>query len=129
MRTKTVLVVDDDGDSRLVCSTILLHHGFRILEAGDGLEAIETAQAERPDVILMDLALPTLDGWSAVQRLRADPHTASIPVIVLTAHATADALAQGRRAGVDGYLTKPCSPSRVLDEVCRVMDALLPGAG
>ena len=129
MQSKTVLVVDDDGDSRLICSTILLHHGFRIVEAGDGLEAVQTAQAERPDVILMDLALPSLDGWSALERLRSDPHTADIPVIVLTAHATAEALAQGRRAGVDGYLTKPCSPSRVLDEVRRVVDVPLPDAG
>lgn len=117
MQPKTVLLVDDDEDSRTICITILAHHGFRVLEAADGQEGVRIALEERPDVILMDVTLPVLDGWAATARLKGEPATASIPVIMLTARALDADRAQGREAGCDSYLTKPCTPSQVLEEV------------
>lgn len=124
MNSKTVLVVDDDSDSRMICSTILVHNGFQVVEAGDGPAALRLARERCPDVILIDLALPNLDGWAVLDRLKADPVTRSIPVIVLTASAAQADRVRGREAGVSGYLVKPCSPTLVLREVSRAVAPL-----
>jgi two-component system cell cycle response regulator DivK len=126
---KTVLLVDDDEDSRAICSTILRHHGYHVLEARDGGGGFQMALDVKPDVIVMDLNLPVLDGLAAMKQIKETPETSGIAVIVLTARASPADLAQGRDAGCDGYLTKPCPPVRVLEEVQRLVGLAEPVPG
>jgi two-component system cell cycle response regulator DivK len=105
-----VLLVEDDEDNRAMYRCYLEWEGFRVVEATDGLQALGQAAAATPAVIVMDLALPRLDGWQAVRRLKADPRTRHIPVIALTAHAFVGDAKQAKAAGCDGYLAKPCLP-------------------
>ena len=120
---KTVLLVEDNEDNRLVYRTILDHFGFEVLEAADGEEGIRRARADEPDLILMDVSIPKIDGWEATRRLKADPLTASIPIIALTAHALATDREKAREAGCDGYLAKPVEPRRVVEEVKKHLGA------
>lgn len=106
-REKTVLLVEDLEENRRVIRLLARRMGVTLFEAVDGQEGIELAQREKPDVILMDLSLPILDGWAATTRLKADPDTAHIPVIALTAHAMAIDEQRARQAGCDGYVAKP----------------------
>ena len=112
-----VLVVDDYADAREMYAESLLVSGFRVAEADDGVSAIEQAQALTPDVILMDLSLPGMDGWEATRRLKADPRTSHIPVVALTGHAMVSALEQARLAGCDRIVVKPALPDDVVEEV------------
>lgn len=112
-----VLVVDDYADAREMYAESLLVSGFRVAEAADGSSAIEQARALSPDVILMDLSLPGMDGWEATRRLKADPRTSHIPVVALTGHAMASALEQARLAGCDRFVAKPALPDVVVEEV------------
>ncbi len=123
MEPKTVLVVDDDPDSRNICTLFLQHHGYRVLEAGDGAEGVRRAQEDRPDMVLMDVTLPVLDGWAATRRLKEQPETSTIPVVILTGHALEEDRERARSAGGDGYLPKPCPPRRILEEVQRLIGA------
>ena len=86
---KTVLLVEDNEDNRIVYSTILRHFGYEVIEALNGEEGISKARSEKPDLILMDISIPIIDGWEATQVLKHDPATRSIPIIALTAHALA----------------------------------------
>jgi len=104
---KKVLVVEDDIDNRWVVSRLLSIAGYTIIEAEDGQQALEKARAEKPDLILMDLALPRLDGWEATRRLKADPELRHIPVLALTAFALEGDEQKARAAGCDAYITKP----------------------
>lgn len=104
---KTILHVEDLEDNREVVRLLVERLGFRLLEAKDGAEGIELALAERPDLILMDLSLPIVDGWEATRRLKADARSARIPVIAVTAHAMKMDEAYARAAGCDGYVAKP----------------------
>jgi len=119
----TILLVEDNKDNRLVYSTALEFHGFAVLQAGDGEEAVRIATRERPDLILMDIALPGVDGWTATERLRADARTRDIPVVPVTAFAVAEARQRARSLDCAGFLTKPCAPSRLIDEVRSVLEA------
>jgi two-component system, cell cycle response regulator DivK len=121
MRIKQVLVVDDEADQRKIYVAMLAHHGYRVLEAADGEEAVRCARRDRPDVILMDAVLPRLDGWKATESIKREPETASIPVVMITAHALDGDRERGRAAGVDRYVTKPCMPATVLEEVRRLV--------
>ncbi|MGE0463800.1 MAG: response regulator [Vicinamibacterales bacterium] len=112
-----VLVVDDYADAREMYAESLLVSGFRVVEAADGMSAIELARAHAPDVILMDLSLPGMDGWEATRCLKADPGTRHIPVVALTGHAMASALEQARLAGCDRFVVKPALPDVVVEEV------------
>jgi CheY-like chemotaxis protein len=123
MDSKTVLLVEDNGDNRIVYAAILQHHGFRVLEAANGEEGVRLARAERPDAILMDISLPVMDGWRATALLKGDPATSQIPIIALTAHALSMDRAKAKAVGCDGYLTKPCEPSRVVAALQRVIEA------
>lgn len=114
-----VLLVDDVEDARQMYSEYLTHTGWRVETASDGQEAMEKALEHSPDVIVMDLAMPGFDGWSATRALKADPRTARIPIIVLSAHALADSIARAREAGCDAYLTKPCLPDQLVAELQR----------
>ena len=114
---KTVLLVEDNEDNLVVYRTILEHVGYEVLEARDGEEGVSRARQERPDIILMDISIPKMDGWEATVRLKEDGETSGIPIVALTAHALEEDRAKAMRAGCDGYLAKPVEPRRVVQEV------------
>ena len=116
---KTVLLVEDNEDNLIVYRTILDHVGYRVIEARDGEEGVARARAERPDLILMDVSLPKMDGWEATRRIKADEGTRQIPIIAVTAHALDDDREKATQVGCDGYLAKPVAPRRVVEEVER----------
>lgn len=121
-----VLVVDDFKDGRDLMVESLEFAGLRAAEAADGHEALAKCVALRPDLVLMDLSLPGMDGWEVTRRLKRDPATKRIKVIALTAHAQADALERARQAGADGVITKPCLPTHVVEQVREVLGAAAP---
>ena len=109
MTERTLLVADDEPNNLELIRLVVEESGLdvRVVTARTGLEALQSARAEHPDLILMDLKMPGLDGWEATRRLKADPLTAVIPVIALTAQAMTRDDARALAAGCDGYLTKP----------------------
>ena len=117
----TILLVEDNLHNRKIFQGVLAHAGFHVVEAEDGGKALAAVAHERPDLILMDLSIPVVDGWECTRRLKADPSTRSIPIIALTAHAMRGDEERARGAGCDGYLSKPISPKRVVEEVRRVL--------
>lgn len=116
-----ILLVEDNELNRDMLSRRLERRGFALVLAGDGAEALERARAERPDLVLMDLSLPVLDGWEATRRLKAAPDTAGIPVIGLTAHAMATDRDKCLEAGCDEYDTKPVELPRLLGKIERLL--------
>lgn len=130
-----VLVVDDVAHGREIFAEYLEFRGFRVATAADGLEALDKAFELRPDIILMDLSLPQLDGWEATRRLKNDDRTRTIPIIALTAHALASAHDRAMAAGCDSVVTKPCVPRDLEAEVRRQLAARperpepIPGGG
>ena len=120
-RKQTVLLVEDNYDNRVIYATFLTHTGFRVIEAADGEQGIALARAEQPDVVLMDVSIPLVDGWEATRRLKADPVTAHIPVIALTAHALASDRERALEVGCDDYLPKPVDPRAVAEAVERIL--------
>ena len=118
---KTVLLVEDNEDNLVVYRTILEHVGYNVIEARDGEEGVEAAKRELPDLILMDISIPKMDGWEATQRLKADAETRDIPIVALTAHALEEDRQKAVQAGCDGYLAKPVEPRRVVQEVERFL--------
>lgn len=116
-----ILVVEDYDDAREMYVEYLTFTGFRVEAATNGLEAIEMATRLIPDLVLMDLALPKLDGWEATRRLKSDPKTSHIPVIALTGHALAGHAERAREAGCDSFITKPCVPDELVAEISRVL--------
>ncbi|HEY7216734.1 MAG TPA: response regulator [Thermoanaerobaculia bacterium] len=119
-----VLVVDDVDHGREIFAEYLEFRGFRVATAADGLEALEKAFELRPNVILMDLSLPGIDGWEATRRLKQDERTRDIPVIALTAHALASAHEKAREVGCSAVVTKPCPPKELEQEVRRQLAAI-----
>jgi two-component system cell cycle response regulator DivK len=117
-----VLVVEDYPDAREMYSAYLRYSGFDVAEASDGVEAIERALALRPDAVLMDLALPRMDGWEATRRLKGDPRTRHIPIVALTGHALAGHAENAGEAGCDSFLIKPCLPDTLVDELRRLLE-------
>lgn len=120
---KTVLLVEDNEDNLVVYRTILEHVGYRVIEARDGEEGVAAARRHRPDIVLMDISIPKIDGWEATQRLKADEDTRAIPIIALTAHALEEDRQKAKDAGCDGYLAKPVEPRRVVQEVEKFVGA------
>lgn len=121
-----VLVVEDDEDSRFVYRLILEKHGFDVEMARTGHDGLRLAQERRPSAIVMDVSLSGIDGWTVTERLQQDPETATIPVIIVTAHAFPEDVDRARHVGCEGFLTKPCEPRTVLDEVRRVVAGVDP---
>jgi two-component system cell cycle response regulator DivK len=119
---KRVLVVEDDTDNRRIVVKVLTVDGYDVVEAVDGEEALDMVGRKRPDLILMDLALPGLDGWEATRRLKADAATKSIPVVALTAFAMRGDEERARAAGCDDYLAKPARPAAIRAVVKRYLD-------
>ena len=112
-----ILLVEDNEMNRDMLSRRLSRKGYEVVMAVDGQQGLETAQSEKPDLILMDMSLPVLDGWEATRRLKADPETRGIPVIALTAHAMAGDREKTLEAGCDDYDTKPIDLPRLLEKI------------
>lgn len=122
-----VLVVDDFHDNREMYTQYLAFAGYRVAEAVDGEDALAKARALVPDVIVMDLSLPRLDGWEATRRLKQDPLTSAIPVIALTGHAMGGHAKGALDAGCDAFVTKPCVPSDLEARVRELLARAGPG--
>ena len=120
-RTRRVLIVDDFEDNRVMYAEFLRFSGYEVSEASNGLEAVQMAAALRPDLVVMDLSLPVLDGWEATRRLKENPSTRGIPVVALTGHAFEAHSRGAKDAGCDGFLAKPCLPETLLDTVRRIL--------
>jgi two-component system cell cycle response regulator DivK len=116
-----VLLVDDYPDAREMYGEYLEYSGYDVIEAANGMEALQRALADKPDIILMDLSLPVMDGWEATRRLKADERTANIPVVALTGHALAGTSEGAKKAGCDAFVTKPCLPEDLVHEIQRVL--------
>jgi len=115
---KQILIVEDSFDNRMIYRDLLRHAGFDVIEASNGRKGVERALSDQPDLILMDLSMPVMDGWQAVRHLKSDPRTASIPVLALTAHVVVDGdYGNAAEAGFARYLTKPIEPKDVLREI------------
>lgn len=116
-----VLVVDDYEDAREMYAEYLEFSGFRVAQATNGAEALDQAFALLPDIILMDLSLPIIDGSEATRRLKNDERTRAIPVVALTGHALNDQPGGARSLGYDSFVIKPCLPDALVEEVKRVL--------
>lgn len=112
-----ILVVDDDSDNRTIVKLVLSRASYEVIEAENGMEAIEKAVRDRPDVILMDMSMPEMNGWEAASRLRGVPQTAQIPIIAFTAHALLGDDLKTKEAGCNDYISKPCTPKDILRKV------------
>ena len=121
-RMPRILVVEDNEMNRDMLTRRLARKGFETLAAVDGREGLETARAAQPDLILMDMSLPALDGWEATRQLKADPQTRSIPVIALTAHAMTGDRQRALDAGCDDYDTKPVEFPGLLAKIEALLD-------
>lgn len=116
-----VLVAEDNEDNRIIAATMLRHSGYRVVEATTGAEAMHIARTQRPALILMDVGMPDIDGWSATRSLKDDPETRGIIILAFTAHALPGDREHARNAGCDGYLAKPVEPLRLVREVARAL--------
>ena len=126
MKDKTkrprVLVVDDYPDAREMYSEYLEFSGFDVIQAVNGIEALQRAVDAAPDIILMDLSLPVMDGWEATRRLKEDARTNRIPVVALTGHALEGISEGAAKAGCDAFVTKPCLPEDLVKEIRKILD-------
>mgnify|MGYP001215980958 FL=1 len=120
----TILIADDHEDSRAIIRTMLEHYGRRVLEAWDGEECLRKARAAHPDVIVLDLVLPILNGWETARALRQDPETAQIPILAFTAAVLPEQRERAIQAGCDAVLVKPAPPTALLSAI----DTLLASA-
>ena len=115
----TILLIEDTSANRALAVKLLKAAGHRVIEAPDGAAGIVEAQTRRPDLVLMDLSLPVVDGWEALRRLRADSRTQDLRIVALTAHAMAGARDEALAAGFDGYMSKPIDALTFADTVSR----------
>jgi two-component system cell cycle response regulator DivK len=115
--SRRILVVEDQIDNQQILRDLLNSAGYDVMEAGNGEEALAVAVRERPDLILMDIQLPLLDGYEATRRIKADPALRAIPVIVVTSYALSGDEAKALAAGCDAYVTKPFSPRALLAKI------------
>lgn len=123
LQKKRVLVVDDERHIVRLVQVNLERQGYDVLTAYDGVECLEKAKSEKPDLIVLDVMMPRMDGFEALQRLKTDPETSYIPVIMLTARAQDRDVLQGYQYGADLYLTKPFSPLELISLVKRVFES------
>ena len=126
--THTILLVEDNPENRDMLSRRLIRRGYQVVFAHDGVQAIEQSRATKPALILMDLSLPVMDGWEATRAIKADPSTAHIPVIALTAHAMVGDREKALAAGADDYDTKPIELERLIGKMVGLLPAADPGS-
>ena len=115
--SKRILVIEDTEDNRQIIRDLLSSVGYELLEAVDGVSGVALAQTEHPDLILMDIQLPEIDGYEATRRIRAVPELKTVPIIAVTSYALSGDEAKTREAGCDGYVAKPFSPRQLLAKV------------
>jgi two-component system cell cycle response regulator DivK len=115
--SKRILIVEDQEDNRQILRDLLTSAGFDMIEAENGVDGVAAAVSERPDLILMDIQLPIMDGYEATRRIKADPALSAIPIIVITSYALTGDEAKARTAGCDAYVTKPYSPRELLAKI------------
>jgi CheY-like chemotaxis protein len=120
-RAPLVLIVEDFDDAREMYRDYLQFSGFRVETARDGREAIEKARTMSPDLVLMDLSLPGIDGWEATRLLKSDPATRTIQIVALSAHVLSTDGDRARRAGCDGFIAKPCLPPDLVEEIAKYL--------
>src|SRR5262249_55821035 len=123
-----VLLVEDNEINRDMLSRRLVRRGFEVIFAVDGQQGIDLAKSERPDIILMDMSLPVVDGWEAARRVKADDATRGVPVIGLTAHAMAGDREKAIEAGCDDYDTKPVELERLISKIEKLLGGGKPNA-
>jgi two-component system, cell cycle response regulator DivK len=116
----TILLVEDDEETRYMMRLQLEERGYRVIEAEDGEEAVELAEFEKPDFILMDISLPRMDGFEATRKIRAEERLAEVPVVAVTAHQETDFRQGAKESGFDAYVTKPID----FDWLCELLDGL-----
>jgi two-component system cell cycle response regulator DivK len=121
--TKHVLLVEDNDDNASIYQIVLEHSGYQVTRAADGEEALRLVAPLQPDLILMDISLPKLDGWQVTAAIKRNPVLKSIPIVAVTAHAFDMDQQKARLLGFDGYLPKPVEPRRVLAEVEKLIGA------
>ena len=119
---KKILYVEDNEDNVYMLSRRLKRKGFEIVVAGDGIEGIKMAKSENPDLILMDLSLPKMDGWTATKKIKASEEIQNIPIIALSAHAMEEHKASALESGCDDYDTKPVDINRLLEKINQALD-------
>ena len=117
----TILLVEDVEDSRYFMRLELEHHGYRVIEAEDGEKAVEVALGERPNIILMDLSLPGIDGLEATRQIRRDDHMHDVPIIAVTGHQETDFRLGAKESGFDAYVTKPIDMDWLIELISRLM--------
>lgn len=122
-RKARILIADDSADSREMYAAYLTFRGFRVAKAADGKQALDKAVKGRPDVLVLDLAMPGLDGMEVCRRLKADARTHGMPVIALTGHVFREWERAARDAGCDSFLAKPCLPTQLLREIRKFLKA------
>jgi two-component system cell cycle response regulator DivK len=115
--SKRILVIEDTEDNRQIIRDLLSSVGYELIEAMDGVSGVALAQKEHPDLILMDIQLPEIDGYEATRRIRAIPELAKVPIIAVTSYALSGDEAKTREAGCDGYVAKPFSPRQLLAKI------------
>jgi CheY-like chemotaxis protein len=113
----TILLIEDNDDNVEIYRTMLEHMGYRVLVAGDGVEGVRCAREEAPDLILLDILIPGIDGWDVARLLKADDRTRGIPLVAVTAQALASDRAKAEAIGMDGYFSKPIEPRQLVTEV------------
>jgi two-component system cell cycle response regulator DivK len=115
--TERILVIEDQEDNRIILRDLLTSVGFEVIEALNGQDGVTLAESEKPDLILMDIQLPVMDGYEATRRIKGNPSLNSIPIIAVTSYALGGDEAKAAAAGCDGYVTKPFSPRALLAKV------------
>ena len=120
--SKRILVVEDQDDNRRILRDLLTASGYELIEAVDGEQGLAAAQKERPDLILMDIQLPVMDGYEATRRIKADPASSSIPIIAVTSYALSGDEEKARAAGCNDFVPKPYSPRQLLAKIRQYLD-------
>jgi CheY-like chemotaxis protein len=118
---KVVLVVEDNEDNLHIVATVLRHFGYVVLTAIDGEAALDVVRTQIPDLVLLDISLPRMDGWEVARTLQEDARTKAVPIIAFTAHAYEADRSRAEKEGFSGFLTKPIEPLRIVEEVRRVL--------
>ena len=127
-RRPRVLIVDDDSAIRLVCATVLESHGYEVIEAANGEDALALARTFAPDAVLLDISMPVLDGFGVAAALRADEQTRALPFVFLTGEVDPHVVRRGHEVGAAGFLTKPFDPGAVAAFIRRIVERQQPNA-